>query len=206
MKGVVYSLFDRTQNMLAPWVEAGFPCVSIDILPPRRVDGRSPICQYVVGDINLLDALVDPLIVFGFPPCTDMAISGARWFASKGPEVIARSLSLFTSVVRLSNGAPAIIENPVGRFSTYYRKPDCIVHPWEFSGYSNSNDHYTKATCQWLINGGQTPLKHPGSYPIRPGYSHRIGPGPDRQFLRSVTPEGFARGVFAANAPRLFRG
>jgi hypothetical protein len=82
-------------------------------------------------------------LMIAHPPCTDLAVSGARWFAAKGPE----RLQAAVDFVRKLADAPIrriAIENPIGRLSTEWRKPDQIVHPWWFG------DEAEKTTCLWL--------------------------------------------------------
>lgn len=71
-------------------------------------------------------------MVIAFPPCTDLAGSGARWFRDKiedGRQV--RSIQFFNFFTHISTFKVAI-ENPVGIMSTHFRKPDQIVQPWQF--------------------------------------------------------------------------
>ena len=79
-----------------------------------------------------------------FPPCTDLAVSGARYFEIKKKDGRQqRSIDFFMGLVNC--GIPkTAIENPVGIMSTIYRKPDQIIQPWQF-GHNES-----KSTCLWL--------------------------------------------------------
>jgi hypothetical protein len=84
-----------------------------------------------------------------FPPCTDVAVSGARWFKDKGIGSLINALSLFDVSVKLAEWceAPYMIENPVSTVSTYWRKPDYTFDPCEYGGYlETSGDAYTKKT------------------------------------------------------------
>lgn len=83
-------------------------------------------------------------MIIAFPPCTDLAVSGARHFAKKRADGRQqRSIEFFMQFVNAD--CPKIaIENPVGIMSTEYRKPDQIIQPWQFG------DHARKATCLWL--------------------------------------------------------
>ena len=83
-------------------------------------------------------------MIIAFPPCTNLASSGARWFKEKQADGRqAASIEFFLMFTRLACPRVAI-ENPVGIMSTYYRKPDQIVQPWQFG------HPYTKSTCLWL--------------------------------------------------------
>ena len=83
-------------------------------------------------------------MIIAFPPCTDLAVSGARWFAEKRADGRQqRSIEFF---MRFANvDCPKVaIENPIGIMSSHYRKPDQIIQPYQFG------DHARKSTCLWL--------------------------------------------------------
>lgn len=81
--------------------------------------------------------------VIAFPPCTDLAVSGAKYFDEKRKDGRQqKSIEFFLQFTKLK--CPWSIENPVGIMSTYYRKPDQIIQPWQF-GHGE-----TKKTCLWL--------------------------------------------------------
>lgn len=83
-------------------------------------------------------------MIIAFPPCTDLAVSGARWFPQKQKDGRQqRSIEFF---MRFANAdcQRVAIENPIGIMSSKYRKPDQIIQPWMF-GHGE-----TKATCLWL--------------------------------------------------------
>lgn len=82
--------------------------------------------------------------IIAFPPCTDLAVSGARWFAQKRADGRQqRSIEFFKQFTRLDCPHVAI-ENPIGIMSTEYRKPDQIIQPFQF-GHA-----VRKSTCLWL--------------------------------------------------------
>jgi hypothetical protein len=140
-------------------------------------------------------------MLFAFPPCTDVAVSGARWFQDKGLGSLIQALCLFEATVRLAEWtqAPYMIENPVSTVSTYWRKPDYTFDPFEFGGYLNPpSDIYTKKTCLWTGNGFVMP-KVRRVIPVEGSKMHRVPPSKDRSTLRSATPTGFAKAVFEAN-------
>lgn len=90
-------------------------------------------------------------MVIAFPPCTDLAVSGARHFAKKQAD--GRQQASIEFFMKFANaGCEKIsIENPIGIMSTKYRKPDQIIQPYMFG------DHARKTTCLWLK--GLPPLK-----------------------------------------------
>lgn len=189
MSKLVLSLFDLTGNMVKPWADAGYDTLCIDMqrdgtdilkwLPPRR--------EYQ--------------IVFAFPPCTDLATSGARWFKDKGLAGLGAAIELVERARDICewSGAPWMLENPRGTLSSYWRKPDYKFHPWEFAGHE-PQDNYNKQTWLWAGNG----FVMPDPFPLLDAGApddriHRAAPGPGQANFRSATPMGFARAVFEAN-------
>ena len=124
-------------------------------------------------------------LMIAHPPCTHLAVSGARLFKYKKLE---QELAL--SFVRLLLEAPIqriALENPVSVISSRIRKPDQIIQPWMF-GHGE-----TKATCLWLKN---LPLLVPTNIvPGRDARVHRMAPGPDRWRHRSRTLPGVAQAM-----------
>lgn len=121
-------------------------------------------------------------LMIAFPPCTHLAVSGARWFKEKQEEQV-KAIGFFNTLVAAPIERIAI-ENPIGIMSTHYRKPDQIIQPWQF-GHGE-----TKATCLWLKN-----LPKLGPTNIVEGRHarvHREPPGPERWKNRSRTYQGIA--------------
>lgn len=142
-------------------------------------------------------------MVLAWPPCTHLAVSGARWFKEKGLEALAEALPLVVRCRKIAewSGAPWLLENPVGTLSTYWREPDHKFNPNEYAGYLSEPgvDAYTKKTCLWTGGGFRMPDMR--SVPaVKGSQMHLIPPSPERADLRSVTPAGFARAVFEANS------
>lgn len=114
----------------------GHDAVSCDLLP-TETDG-----PHVQGDVSPLLAQKWDLVL-AFPPCTDLAVSGAAHFAAKRADGRQqRSIDFFMQFTRLT--CPFAIENPVGIMSRLYRKPDQIINPYQFG------DSVSKKTCLWL--------------------------------------------------------
>lgn len=193
MKPTILSLCDYTGTMVQPWVEAGFPAMIVDLQhePGWHTDG---LLTRVGLDVREFPPSWDAGIVFAFPPCTDLANSGARWFRGKGLRALSGAIELVAVCAEISEaaGAPYMIENPVGQLSTYWRKPDHTFDPCDYG------DPYTKKTCLWTGGGFIMPPKNRVE-PTEGSKMHRLPPGPDRANLRSATPPGFARAVFEAN-------
>jgi len=121
-------------------------------------------------------------LMIGHPPCTHLAVSGARWFKYKKKEQ-AEALDF----VRLLLNAPIkkiAIENPISVISTQIRKPDQIIQPWQF-GHNE-----TKATCLWLKNLPK--LQPTNIVEGREQRIHNLPPSPNRWKDRSRTYTGIA--------------
>jgi hypothetical protein len=203
----VLSLCDRTGNMVRPWAEAGFRCFCVDIQHPAGWTDLAPGVVAIGADVladsfpGWVRADLTPLIAFAFPPCTHLAGSGARWFVTKGLPPLIEALQIVDRCREVCEaaGCPWLIENPVGRLSTCWRKPDYTFDPCDFGGYlTPEGDHYTKKTCLWTGGGFVMPRPRP-VMPIEGSKIHLLPPSPDRANLRSETPMGFARAVFEAN-------
>lgn len=159
----------------------GHEAYSCDILP---CSGGHPEWHL---QCDVRDVLYDDWdMVIAFPPCTDLAVSGARWFKQKiadGRQQ--RSIEFFMLFPRLK--CKWSIEQPVGIMSTLYREPDQYIQPYEF-GHGE-----TKKTCLWL-NG--LPLLVPTNrVEGREQRIWKMAPGPNRQRERSKTFLGIAKAM-----------
>ncbi|MEP6828087.1 MAG: hypothetical protein ABJA10_08430 [Aestuariivirga sp.] len=156
--------------------EQGHSAWSCDLLP-----SEDDSYLHHKGDVrDLLNLGWDLMIAH--PPCTHLAVSGARWFKDKG-DLPAKALDF----VRLLMAAPIeriAIENPISIISSKIRKPDQIIQPWQF-GHGE-----TKATCLWLKN---LPKLVPTNFVDgRLARVHQMPPSPDRWKERSRTFFGIA--------------
>jgi len=157
------------------FIARGHEALSCDLLP---TDTPGPHHQGPVEDV--LNDGWDVMIAH--PPCTHLAVSGARWFHKKQKEQ-AEALEF----VRLLLNAPIpkiALENPISVISSKIRKPDQIIQPWMF-GHGE-----TKATCLWLKN--LKPLVPTKIVEGREAKVHRMPPGANRWKLRSLTYQGIA--------------
>lgn len=157
------------------FIRAGHDAMSCDLLP---TDVPGPHYQ---GDV--LDIINDGWdLMIAHPPCTHLAVSGARYFHRKQKEQ-GEALNF----VRKLMDAPIpriAVENPISVISSKVRKPDQIIQPWMF-GHGE-----TKATCLWLKN---LPKLTPTN--IVEGREQRVWllpPSPDRWKIRSKTFQGIA--------------
>jgi hypothetical protein len=200
VSGVVESLCDRTGVMVEPWLAAGYWCFIVDVHHPpgqHRVAGTK---LYRVGcDVRDWRGCPEAAIRFAFPPCTHLANSGNKHKRGKGLEALYEALGLVIACKRVceSSDAPWMLENPVGSLSTYWREPDFTFHPWEYTTPKEK-----KRTCIWAGNNFIIPQREVLEEPADVKEScWKAPPSADRGDKRSVTPEGWARAVFAANEP-----
>lgn len=157
LKNVIISLCDKTGNMVRPWAAAGYECWCIDvqhsIRRPRMESIGLGTVHFVWGDVRSwspsFDVTQRVAAVFAFPPCTHVAVSGARDFRTKGTGLLRDSLELFSACEHAAkwSGASYMIENPVGKFSDHMGKPDYTFDPWQYG------DPWTKKTCLWTGGG-----------------------------------------------------
>jgi hypothetical protein len=248
---VVLSLFDYTGIMGRPWAEAGYTVLCFDLQHPAgecRVEahgrGCTVFCRWdadapdsyhsVLASIALAGHhWSDVRMVFGFPPCTDLAASGARHWAAKraaDPGFQDRAAARAQSVERIAAAlgrVPYMVENPSGALSRLWRPADCWFNPCDFGGYLPADDQhptwpeyipardaYRKRTGIWCGDGFVMPMP----LPVPPAQDYVASNG-DRyakpmmklggksmktKNIRSATPRGFAEAVFVANQPPRF--
>lgn len=169
---------EESQEVTKVFRNLGHDAFSCDLQPSS---GGFPE-WHIQDDVRKI--LVDSWdMVIAFPPCTHLAVSGARWFHEKRKSGLqSEAIEFFMMFTRLK--CYWAIENPVGIMSTLYRKPDQIIQPYQF-GHGE-----TKKTCLWL-NG------LPGIMPDnlvsgRLARVHKMPPSEDRGKLRSKTYPGIA--------------
>ena len=160
------------------FIGEGHDAMSCDMLP-TEVEG-----PHYEGDVrNVLDDGWDLMIAH--PPCTHLAVSGARWF--KGKEMEQWEALNFVRLVLEAPIDRIALENPVSVISTKIRKPDQIIQPWMF-GHGE-----TKATCLWLKNLPK--LEPTDIVEGRENRVHRMAPSKDRWKKRSITYSGIAKAM-----------
>lgn len=160
------------------FLRAGHDAMSCDLLPTES-DG-----PHYRGDVR--DIIGDRWdLMIAHPPCTHLAVSGARWFKEKQTEQLEA-----LEFVRLLLNAPIkkiALENQISIISSRIRKPDQIIQPWQF-GHGE-----TKATCLWLKNLPR--LQPTDIVDGREARVHRMPPSKDRWKERSRTYEGIAQAM-----------
>ena len=161
------------------FTKLGHDATSCDLLPSEKPG------KHIQGDVlqvlkyNKFDLLI------AHPPCTHLAVSGARWFKDKKEEQFS---ALYFVRQLMDADVPLIcIENPISIISSKIRKPDQIIQPWMF-GHGE-----TKATCLWLKNLPK--LKPTNVVDGREQRIHYMPPSEDRWKMRSRTFNGIAKAM-----------
>lgn len=159
----------------------GFDAWSCDLLPSE--DNSE---YHIQGDVLATYVMKQHWdLMVAHPPCTHLAVSGARWFKDKQEE---QKEAL--EFVRILLDAPVkhiALENPISIISSRIRKPDQIIQPWMF-GHGE-----TKATCLWLKNLPK--LTPTDIVEGREARIHKMAPSPDRWKERSRTYKGIAEAM-----------
>lgn len=209
--GTIISLCDLTGYFVQPWVDAGYRAVLVD--PQHGTDSNDGPVERIAGTVadaaQRLSEIIrteNVVLVAGFPPCTDVAVSGSRWFktkAARDPHFQAKAALVAEQcrMVGMLAGAPWLFENPVSVFSSIFGRPAHTFNPHDFTRYC-ADDNYTKKTCLWTGNGFVMPAAAKDDTLGPPDNRiHACPPGPERANIRSATPRGFAQAVFLANVP-----
>jgi len=230
---VILSFYDYTGEAVKPWAEQGYVCYCFDIqhegeLPIEHGDGW---IVYVNADLHsddtwtrLVDEFKDEdvVLVMGFPVCTDLAVSGAVHWAKKLEQNKHFQHEAAQHAMRIADfadeiEAPYMIENPVGRLSTLWRKPNFYFHPFEYGGYIPEaeaehpiwpdyiapRDAYSKKTGIWCSSDFEQPRLDPvecESFGKSKQFSKLGGKSLKTKNIRSATPRGFALAVYEANS------
>jgi len=209
-KGFVICLCDVTGLFAQPWVEAGYTAILVD--PQHTASGDERVLKFkgtIEDAMPFLDIVIQTgavVFVMGFPPCTDVVVSGALWWEEKreaDPYFQARAAIVAQQCKSLGqlSGAPWAFENPVSAFSSIFGPPQYSFHPYHYGGYCEG-DQYFKTTCLWTSDDFIMPQpRECGSLGEPDRRIHEASPGEDRANFRSATPSGFARALFLANCP-----
>lgn len=206
MKDTILSLFDLTGNWSRPYKENGFKVIQVDL--QLGID----ILEWDYKTIPKEDVYG----ILAAVPCTDFAVSGARWFKAKDndgrTDLSMRLVAKTKEIIEYFDPIFWAIENPVGRIhklNPWMGKASYIFDPYEFAGYGYDDDRYTKRTCLW----GR--FNHPIKKPIEPYHRGDYGkihypkdPVTGKAYhwasiecknARSATPLGFSYAFYEAN-------
>lgn len=210
-KGIIIVLCDLNGIIGDPWRNSGYEVIEVD---PQRENNGTIIKMIPTISKAIISGKVK--FVCGFPPCTDVAVSGAAHFENKRNKdkhfqakaaLVAEQCRMIGEICQV----PWFFENPVSVFASIFGKPQYIFHPWEFGGYLPDNDihpeypeyilprdAYPKKTCLWSGGGFELPDKKPVE--IADGYSLQHsklgGKSLKTKNIRSATPRGFAKAIF----------
>lgn len=146
---------EESQRVCIAFRKKGHEAYSCDLIEPS---GGHPE-WHILGDvipllggrcnIRTMDGIDHGIsdkwdMVIAFPPCTHLAVSGARWFPEKQRDFRQQKAVVFFMYFALAHCEKVAVENPVGIMSGIYRKPTQIIHPYQFG------HPYRKSTCLWL--------------------------------------------------------
>lgn len=243
----VVSLFDYTGEALRPWAIAGYRCVALDLQHEpghAKVDffqsgGRIEYHHwdaddaYAIANVRSIAGAEKVVMLLGFPPCTDLAGSGAKHWAKKlaaDPDCQNRAMLRAKLCAVIAHGfeCPYAIENPQGALTRLWRKFDHSFNPCDFGGYiaAEHADHprwpdyiaprdaYKKRTLLWTGNGFVMPQPdyvEPEVIVVGDKQGSRQwaklgGKSLKTKNIRSATPRGFAIAVMHANRPTRYPG
>lgn len=171
----------------------GHESFSCDVLP---CSGGHP--EWHIQDDVLKHLAEGWDMMIAFPPCTHLAVSGAKWFEQKRKDGRQQEgIDFFMAMINAPIERIAV-ENPIGIMSTLYRKPDQIIQPFQFGNNSR------KSTCLWLKNLPKlkpTEIVVPDIYVCKNGktfsrdYMDSLSAGKNRGHLRSKTYDGIAKAM-----------
>lgn len=182
---------EESQVVALAFRELGHDAYSCDVEP---CSGGHPEYHLQCDVIPLLKSDEWDMIL-AFPPCTYLAVSGARWFKEKIADGRQQAGIDFFMAITKSTCPKIAIENPIGIMSSNYRKPDQIIQPWMF-GHKE-----TKATCLWLkglpkLIETSNVKKWLDLMPKKEKHAvWYASPGPERAKLRSKTYIGIAKAM-----------
>lgn len=234
---IVISLYDLTGIAVEPWAKAGYECFCFDIQHKgiiRKSVGRGSI-TFAYWDADASNYLSQikfiagdkAYMVFGFPPCDDLAGCGAKhWYgkAQKDPEFQKKAALRAKKVERVAEELQCsryVIENPSGALSRLWRKWNFTFHPCFYGGYLPKRDKhptyseyipprdaYRKLTCLWAGADFIMPkfkkiapeiLKAENGKSFNRQTKKLGGRSLKTKNIRSATPRGWSLAVFLAN-------
>lgn len=204
----IVCLCDLTGHFAEPWTHFGYKVLLVD---PQHTDfGDGPVIKFP-GTVLEAAPFISWLIqgqkvafVVGWPPCTDVAVSGARWWDEKrtaDPYFQAKAALVAEQcrMIGMMADCPWIFENPVSAFSSIFGPPTYKFDPADYAGFCEE-DNYTKQTCLWAGGGFIMPPARPcGRLGAPDDRIFQAPPGPERANIRSRTPRGFSIACMLAN-------
>jgi hypothetical protein len=210
---VIWDLFGGTGAWSQPYYDNPDE-YEVIIVDPRAsrdpFDRRETIQDFHdrLREVGMPPRLMRPHGILAAFPCKQFAGSGSRWWKEKDErkpwlieEAVDNARRTMECIRILKPVGFFCIENPVGRVPRLLRKElghwAMTFNPCDYGGWLNPpGDAYTKRTCLW--GRFKPPIKKPVE-PVEGSKLWRIPPSPEREFLRSITPSGFARAFYEAN-------
>lgn len=230
MKRIAIFLYDFTGLMAQPWLAAGYECWLFDGQHQEGITREGNLFKvgmwfhhdqvekHAADIARMVGGKVE--FIFSFPECTDMTNAGSKHWAKKALD----NPNFLSEAVALAKLAPAVAkacncdcwgaENPVGKLSTLWRKPDFKFNPCEYGDYLPEDDAhplypevypprdaYNKNTCIWKGPGFNEPERRPIQplYKENPGWKKCGGKSLRTKNIRSATPRGWVLAAFEAN-------
>lgn len=231
---IVYSMFDGSGYAVKQFADEGHKCFCFNYDGANH--GNYEGVKIIHPNIEYVNVWIDehfevmfspqlnqypaPDLILAFPPCDHLANSGSRWWKKKAEidplfQVKAARTARIAANVADMYGCPYMIENPVGKLSTLWRKPDHIFEPYQYGAYLAcfeakhpafpdiipAFDAYPKKTCLWVGNG----FKIPPFLPVEPesadnpGWAKTGGKSARTKMIRSLTPRGLAKAIWVFN-------
>lgn len=206
----ILSLFDFTGNWSKPWKDAGYEVVQVDIkngIDILNWDYKNDVKGEVVG-------------ILAAVPCTDYAVSGARWFKDKdvdGRTDFSQKLVAKTKeIIDYYNPNWWVIENPISRIhnlNPWIGKPKMYFHPYEYAQLSDDKleEQYSKKTALYGKFNNKNLEELKGNLPcldttrihkpvvLKPNGKQYGYDSEEVKASRQITPQGFSRAFYLAN-------
>jgi hypothetical protein len=190
MSEKIFCLYEASGTFADLYRAIGYEVQAVDLLLGRDIfDFDYKAYSNVVGIIS-------------HPPCTEFALSGARWWKDKPATLLEKAVRLVEIVIEIVNYHKPrfwFIENPTGRMEDYVDLPSprLIFDPWEFAALADNPllECYRKRTL--LYGDFVIPTRRPG--PDVKMKSKMHSNSSKHKYERSLTPQGFARAFVEAN-------
>lgn len=144
---------EESQEVCKAFRARGHEAYSCDLLEPSGGHPEWHILGDAIvsirgGQVTTMDGQTHDVgrwdLLIAHPPCTDLAVSGARWFAEKQRDGRQQKSIVFFMQMALADVPRVAVENPICIMSSAWRKPDQIIQPYQFG------HHARKTTCLWL--------------------------------------------------------
>ena len=162
---------EESQAVCEQFIIRGHDAYSCDLLPSSHNDPEIRERHIQSSIIELLENDQKWDLLIAFPPCTHLAVSGARHFKQKQEDGRQKSgIDFFMYFTKIEFIDKIAIENPIGIMSSIYKKPSQIIQPYQFG------DPYSKSTCLWLKNLPTLQFNAKNTLPF-PDYQNEVDKG-----------------------------